>query len=67
MGGSAERSCEVPQSSIDAVVATLLNDLHAVDHDVVLVLDDYHVIDSAEIHEAVAFLVGAPRRRTSTS
>lgn len=46
-----------PQPSIDAVVATLLNDLHAVDHDVVLVLDDYHVIDSPEIHESVAFLL----------
>jgi LuxR family maltose regulon positive regulatory protein len=46
-----------PQPSIDAVVAALLNDLYAVAHDVVLVLDDYHVIDSAEIHEAVAFFV----------
>lgn len=46
-----------PQPSIDAVVAALINDLYAVAHDVVLVLDDYHVIDSPDIHEAVAFFV----------
>ena len=46
-----------PPPSVDTVVATLLNDLHAVDHDVVLVLDDYHVVESIEIHESVAFLL----------
>ncbi len=49
---------EGPRPAIDAVVTTLLNDLHAVAHEVVLVLDDYHVIESPEIHEAVAFLLG---------
>ena len=56
-GATARSLLEAPQPSIDAVVATLLNDLHAVAHDVVLVLDDYHVIESAEIHETVAFLL----------
>lgn len=46
-----------PQPSVDTVVATMLNDLHAVAHDIVLVLDDYHVIESPEIHESVAFLL----------
>jgi len=54
---AARSLLEAPQPSIDAVVATLLNDLHAVPHDVVLVLDDYHVIDSPEIHGSVAFLL----------
>ncbi|MCU1497630.1 MAG: ATP-dependent transcriptional regulator, MalT-like, LuxR family [Acidimicrobiales bacterium] len=56
-GATARALLEAPQPSFDAVVATLLNDLHAVAHEVVLVLDDYHVIDSPEIHEAVAFLL----------
>jgi len=42
---------------LDAVVASLLNDLAGVDHEVVLVLDDYHVIESAPLHEAMVFLV----------
>ena len=45
------------QSSMEAVVATLLNDLDAISNELVLVLDDYHVIDSQDLHEAVAFFV----------
>jgi len=56
-GVTARALLEAPQPSIDAVVATLLNDLHAVAHGLVLVLDDYHVIDSPEIHESLAFLL----------
>jgi LuxR family maltose regulon positive regulatory protein len=41
----------------DAVLATLVNDLHAASNDVVLVLDDYHVIDATEIHDGMAFLL----------
>lgn len=40
-----------------AMTATLINELHAFNGDVVLVLDDYHVIDTAEVHDAIAFLV----------
>ena len=58
VGATARSLLAAPQPSIDAVVATLLNDLHDVAHDVVLVLDDYHVIDLPEIHDAVAFLLG---------
>ncbi len=43
--------------AIDAAVAALLNDLHGVPHDIVLVLDDYHVIHGQNIHEAVAFVL----------
>jgi LuxR family maltose regulon positive regulatory protein len=38
-------------------VATLINDLETASQDLVLVLDDYHVIESREIHESVAFLL----------
>jgi LuxR family maltose regulon positive regulatory protein len=46
-----------PRASLDAVVATLLNDLLAHDADVVLVLDDYHVITAPEVHESVTLLL----------
>jgi LuxR family maltose regulon positive regulatory protein len=39
------------------VLTTVINDLVAVDDDVVLVLDDYHVIQSQPIHEALIFLL----------
>lgn len=40
-----------------AATAALINDLEALSGDVVLVLDDYHVIDSADVHEAIVFLL----------
>jgi len=40
-----------------AAVEALLADLEVLDDDVVIVLDDYHVIQSAEIHDGVALLV----------
>jgi LuxR family maltose regulon positive regulatory protein len=47
-------SSDVPT---EAAVATLLNELDAVDHEVVLVLDDYHVIDAREIQDAMTFFL----------
>jgi LuxR family maltose regulon positive regulatory protein len=41
----------------EAVLATLLNDLHGVPDDIVLVLDDYHVIDAPDVQDGVAFLL----------
>jgi LuxR family transcriptional regulator, maltose regulon positive regulatory protein len=38
-------------------LATLLNDLHGLSEDAALVLDDYHVIGSTEVHEAMIFLL----------
>ena len=43
--------------SLEAAVATLLNDLAALPHDVVLVLDDYHAVESLDVHESMLFLV----------
>ncbi len=39
------------------VLTTLLNDLGAVHDDLVLLLDDYHVIDSLEVQAGMAFLI----------
>ncbi len=42
---------------IERLLTTLLNDLGATGGDIVLVLDDYHVIDAREVHDAMAFLL----------
>ncbi len=42
---------------IQTVLTTLLNDLGALTDDVVLVLDDYHVIDTPDVHAGMAFLL----------
>ncbi len=47
----------VPAPPPESFLTALLNDLTALTHDVVLVLDDYHVIDEPEIHDGVAFLL----------
>jgi LuxR family maltose regulon positive regulatory protein len=58
VGASGLSSLQGPQPGpIELVLATLLNDLSAVPNDIVLVLDDYHVIDSHDVHEGLAFLL----------
>ena len=42
---------------MDAILSSLLNDLDSLSDDVVLVLDDYHLIDAADVHEGIAFLL----------
>ncbi len=42
---------------LESVVGSLLNDLTGIADDVVLVLDDYHVIESAQLHETMSFLL----------
>lgn len=56
VGGAAESLLQASQP-LHAVTGSLINDLEWLDADVALVLDDYHVIDSADIHDAVCFLV----------
>jgi LuxR family maltose regulon positive regulatory protein len=48
-----------PPRSFEGLVTTLINELAAepTDDDVVLVLDDYHLIDSEPVHASVAFLL----------
>jgi LuxR family maltose regulon positive regulatory protein len=40
-----------------AALGTLLNDLSAILKDVVLVLDDYHVINAPDVLDGTAFLL----------
>ena len=42
---------------IETVLATLLNELSAAPNDIVLVLDDYHVIDAPRVQDGMAFLL----------
>ena len=41
----------------ETVLTTLLNDLSAIAGDVVLVLDDFHVIDARDVQDGMAFLL----------
>lgn len=52
---SALQAPEMPAPEV--LLYPVINGLLAVEGDLVLVLDDYHVIQSAAIHEAMAFLV----------
>jgi LuxR family maltose regulon positive regulatory protein len=57
LGVDARSLLRSPQTSIDAVVAMLLNDLVGSAGDLVLVIDDYHVVTSTEIHDTMAFFL----------
>lgn len=47
----------------DAVLTSVLNEIASLSHRILLVLDDYHLIDAQPIHEALNFLIEhlAPR------
>ncbi|MEO1209352.1 MAG: LuxR C-terminal-related transcriptional regulator [Cyanobacteria bacterium J06638_20] len=59
--GLGERSLSLLQSPqpppIESVLMTLLNELTAVEVDFVLILDDYHVIETQAIHGGIGFLL----------
>ena len=42
---------------VEVVLPLLLNDLAGLDRDLVLVVDDYHLITNPEVHEALAYLI----------
>ena len=47
-----------PQSPpTESVLTVLINEINEIDSDFVLILDDYHVIDSAAVHGALTFLL----------
>jgi LuxR family maltose regulon positive regulatory protein len=58
IGAGATGMIEPTQSaSIELILTTLLNDLAGSDQAAVLVLDDYHAIESPTIDQALAFLL----------
>jgi LuxR family maltose regulon positive regulatory protein len=58
VGASAITLLQEPQPlPIPTVLTTLLNDLGAIASDLVLVLDDYHVIDARDVQDGMEFLL----------
>jgi LuxR family transcriptional regulator, maltose regulon positive regulatory protein len=58
VGESALTLLQAPQPPpVETALTTLLNDLGAVSGDIVLVLDDYHVIDARDVQDGMAFLL----------
>ena len=43
--------------STEAALAALLNDLGGLPEDLLLVLDDYHLVEAADVHEGMTFLL----------
>ena len=44
-------------TSTDAALSALLNDLEALSTDLILILDDYHLVEATEVHDGVRFLL----------
>ena len=58
IGGDALSLLRSPQPPPTRVVSTMLvNGLAAVPHDLALILDDYHAIESEDVHATLAFLL----------
>ena len=58
VGGGTLAALAAPQPpSQEALLTALLDDLAAFPHDLLLVLDDYHAVESPDVDRAVAFLL----------
>lgn len=57
VGADALATLQATPTALESVVGSLVNDLAGLTSDVVLVLDDYHVIESLDVHESMVFLI----------
>lgn len=57
IGTSALPMLQSSEARIQTILTTVLNELSAVEYDVDIVLDDYHLVDGPEIHAGMAFLL----------
>ena len=57
VGAGALALLQPSQPPGEAGLVALLNDLDAISNDVVLVLDDYHVIEARDVQDGMAFLL----------
>jgi LuxR family maltose regulon positive regulatory protein len=57
IGEHALTLLDLPQTPIEAVLSSLLNDVAEMPHDLALVFDDYHFVEAEPIHVAVGFLL----------
>jgi LuxR family maltose regulon positive regulatory protein len=56
-GGAALGLLESSPLATEAALAAMLNDLGGLERDLLLVLDDYHLVEAAEVHEGMTFLL----------
>ncbi len=57
IGSVAMDLLDLTPASVQASLTELINDVARTTEPIVLVLDDYHVIDSGSVHEAMTFLL----------
>lgn len=61
VGGGALEALAAPQApAVEVILTNLINDLASLENDLVLVLDDYHLILTPAIHHGLAFLLDHP-------
>jgi LuxR family maltose regulon positive regulatory protein len=66
IGKDLSTALRAPQPpSTESILTSLLNEIAAVQDDIILVLDDYHLVDAAAVDHALAFLLDRlpPRMR----
>jgi len=57
IGAGVSGVSQSPQAPTESILTALLNEISILPESIVLVLDDYHVIDAQPIDQAVAFLL----------
>jgi len=58
IGLEARQIVSVPQlRSNEPVVISLINDISRLDHDLIVILDDYHVIEFEQVHAGLSYLL----------
>lgn len=58
VGQAVQELLQSPQlPPLESVLTVLVNDLCSLEEQIALVLDDYHLINAADIHQAVTFLL----------
>jgi len=58
VGSEAHQIISTPQlRNTEPVVITLINDIAQLAHDLVVVLDDYHVIEAEQVHAGLSYLL----------
>lgn len=57
LGAEALSALASPQAPLRLAVRSVINELMALDDEVVLVLDDYHVLEGTDVHDSVTLLL----------
>jgi LuxR family transcriptional regulator, maltose regulon positive regulatory protein len=57
LGGGIEEMLQSSQPSLESILVAVLNDVTTATSKIILVLDDYHVIDSRQVDEAITYLI----------